>query len=149
MPYKFKSTSRGRESAPTIFRPSPAELDEGLTGFVRGYNASDIEERFARALIAIDVGFWFQYKIDTITSLPDQEKRVDFVVFWMPGKVVPVDIYGDRWHSTAGDRSRDRAREIEINNAGRVWDWEPLEIVWGHDLQTQQMADQIVRRMFI
>lgn len=147
MAYKFKKRKTYKPIPPII--PKIVEIDEGLTGFVRGFNASDIEERFARALIKMNIGFWFQFKVETQHTLPDQQKRVDFIVFWMPGKIVPVEIYGDRWHNTASDRQRDTARETEINDYGKRYDWEPLQVVWGHDLQTQLQADQIARRMFI
>ena len=122
---------------------------EGLTGFVRGFTASDIEERFARALIRMEIGFWFQYKLKTATSLPDQERKVDFIVFHRPGKTVPVEIYGDRWHSTEADRNMDRARAIEIDKEGKKNDWEKLLVAWGHELTDQHAADQIARRMFL
>lgn len=152
--FKFSRRSRGY-TPPSILQPNIMRTDEALTGFVRGYNASDIEERFARALIKIDLGFWFQYKLDISIDgdagrgLPGDIKRLDFLVFWMPGKIAPVEVYGDRWHNTTSARNRDRDREQKINELGKKFDWEKLQIVWGHDLTDQNAADQIVRRMFI
>lgn len=146
---KFKFRRRRRVAKIDPLAPKIISVDEGLTGFVRGFNASDIEERFARALIEFNLGFWFQYKVETEHTLPDQQKRVDFVVFWMPGKIVPVEVYGDRWHSTASDKNRDRAREAEINKFGEQYGWEKLIVVWGHELYDQNAADQVVRRLFI
>ena len=67
----------------------------------------------------------------------------------MPGKVVPVEIFGDRWHSTSGDMDRDIRRETEINQVGKKFDWEPLEIVWGYELFDQLHADNKVRELFL
>ena len=146
--FKFKRRRR-RLDQPPIVQSKIAQDIELLTGFVRGYNASDIEERFARALHRLDLGYWFQYKLETIHTIPGQEKRIDFIVFYMPGKIQPVEIYGDRWHETSGDKARDRAREIEINEQGKKFGWDPLKVVWGHELENQNMANNIARRMFI
>jgi hypothetical protein len=145
----FKFRRRRKAKLETILKPVVLDNDEGLTGFVRGFNATDIEERFARALIELEIGFWFQYKVETEHTLPDQQKRVDFIVFYLPGHVVPVEIYGDRWHTTASDRARDRVREMEINEYGKKYDWDKLKVVWGHELQDQNAAYQVARRLFI
>lgn len=146
---KFKFKRRKKYDPLPVLVPRVSKDVENLTGFVRGFNASDIEERFARALIKLDIGFWFQYKVETAFTMPEYQKRVDFIVFWMPGKVVPVEIYGDHWHSTAGDKARDTQREIEINEAGAKYGWQPLEIVWGRELTDQQLADAKARELFI
>ena len=147
-PYKFKKIRRITD-LPKPIRPTPILDDENLTGFVRGYNATDIEERFARALIDIDIGFWFQYNLETLVSGPVYDKRLDFLVFWMPGKIVPVEIYGDRWHSNSSDRVRDNKREIEINEVGKIYGWEKLIVVWGHELYNQIAANNKARELFI
>lgn len=146
---KFKFARRRKTAVIAPYIPRTYDDDEQLTGFVRGFNASDIEERFARALIKAELGFWFQYKVETIHTLPGQEKRVDFIVFYMPGRIQPVEIYGERWHESQGDKQRDIQREAEINEAGRVFGWDLLKVVWGKELQDQRSADHVVRRLFV
>lgn len=146
MAYKF-AKRRKLDTIP-IIRPRQTENDEGLSGFVRGFYASDIEERFARALIKFDLYFWFQYEVATQLSLPNQERRLDFIVFYSKTRTYPVEIYGERWHSTAGDRNRDRARRNEIDEFGKRYDWQPVQVAWGKELLTQGMADAKVRSMF-
>lgn len=142
---------RKRRSIETIppIKPKVVKDNEGLTGFVRGFRASDIEERFARALDKLGIYFWFQYKVETQLSLPDQDKRVDFVVFHTPGQPQPIEIYGVRWHSSSGDRNRDRARQREINEAGDDFNWLDLIVIWEYDLANQQMADAMARSIFL
>lgn len=151
MAYKFKK--RKTQKAPPIYRArvrlSPNV--ENLTGFVRGFRASDIEERFANALRLYDIPYWFQYSVQTQISLPDQDRRLDFVVFYSPAMIYPVEIYGERWHASAGDQMRDLARREEIDARGREFSppWQPVQVVWGKELATQSMANQKVRGMFI
>lgn len=144
----FRFPKRKKLDTIPILRPKHSRVDEGLTGFVRGYYASDIEERFSRSLIKFDYYFWFQYNVQTHLTLPDQDKRLDFIVFASPVLTFPVEIYGERWHSSSADQARDRARRLEIDEFGKRYNWQPVQVVWGRELVDQQWSDSKVRRMF-
>jgi hypothetical protein len=118
-----------------------------LTGLVKGKPATDIEERFARALGSLGLGFRFQVRFSTVGSLPWQEKVVDFVV-QVSGVFQPVEVDGDIGHRTSAQRGRDAIREVLLNEVFIWLGYLPLVRVKWFELESQEMADGVVRRMF-
>ena len=117
-----------------------------LTGLVKGKPATDIEERFARALGSLGLGFRFQVRFSTVGSLPWQEKVVDFVV-QVSGVFQPVEVDGDIGHRTSAQRGRDAIREVLLNEVFIRLGYLPLVRVKWFELESQEMADGVVRSM--
>ena len=117
-----------------------------LTGKVKGKRASDLEERFARGLTAAGLEFTFQYQVKLESSLPGQEKVIDFLVD--AGWRYPVEIDGVIAHRTAVQQGRDLLREILLNHSLHKWGILPIQRVKWWQLNAQEMADRAVRQMF-
>ena len=133
---------------PGILRPKQYKFKEDeLSGTVHGKDASDIEERFAKALDRSNIDYYFQRFVETEYTLPDNEKQVDFVVYWAR-RVWPVEIYGSYFHSSAGDRLRDLERERQLDDVFARWGWEKLQIIWDYELYDMPAALGVVRRLF-
>ena len=145
-PYRYKKTRAKRPEAPSF--PSFKE-DEGLTGTVLGKDASDLEERFARALNTYGVDFVFQFFVETAHSLPYQEKQVDFVVY--SGQPEPVEIDGLWVHKTQAQREYDRERDAQVDEALAPHGFAPLRRIRDADaalLATQDGANGVVDTYF-
>jgi hypothetical protein len=117
-----------------------------LTGWVQGRRASDLEERFARALIQAGLSFTFQEQVTLAGMIPGQEKRVDFMV--LCGMPCPVEIDGPIAHQTAGQKGADLVREILLNHAFLRRGIQQIRRVKWWRLESQQMANRQVREMF-
>ena len=127
--------------------PSAAKADPTpLTGLIKGKQATDIEERFGRALASLGLEFRFQVRFRTVDSLPGREKEVDFVV--ENGLSYPVDIDCKIGHYTAAQRGRDRIREVLLNEVFVRRGMALLQRIAWYQLETQEQAEYIVRRLF-
>lgn len=120
--------------------------DEGLTSFVNSEPASEIEERFARALRKTALTFDFQYEVNTAFSLPHQQRFIDFVVYLPPPMSIEID--GGIAHKTIGDKEADRIRDATIDDALRNFGFLPIERIDGDKLLTQEGADAVVSDLF-
>jgi hypothetical protein len=138
-PYRYKRPRPKRPEAPSF--PTPKE-DEGLTGMVMGKDASDLEERFARALNAHNVDFVFQYFVETAHTLPHQEKQVDFVVY--SGQPEPWEVDGAWIHKSAEQREYDRARDAQVDEALRPHGFAPVQRITEEYLVNQDAANLFV-----
>jgi hypothetical protein len=114
---------------------------------VQGQRASDIEERFARALESDRrvEGYIFQPSFIEGRNMPG-EIRPDFLVYTMFRW--PVQIDGDYFHKTAAQRAEDKEKDARLNEFLRGSGYMPVERVPGSELQTMEQAKETVRRMF-
>lgn len=145
---RFQFKKQRRVDFPGILRPKQTSVEQDeLSGTVHGKKASDIEERFAKALDRAGISYGFQYFVETEYTLPDNEKQVDFVVYHNNRKY-PVEIYGSYFHSSSGDMLRDMERERQLNDRFRAWGWEDLQTVWDYELFDMTAAQETVRRLF-
>jgi hypothetical protein len=132
--------------------------EEVLTHKVNGKKASDMEERFARAVYKLgDWQYEFRYRIsplshrvsEVIRNLPG-ELEIDFICV-RGGTVVPVLVQGEIGHFYAAwQQAFDEAKEAAINEAMRAYHAAPVIKVPEnkHDLyklSTQAFADKTVR----
>ncbi|MBN2045438.1 MAG: hypothetical protein JW757_10495 [Anaerolineales bacterium] len=126
----------------------PAE-EEGLTLYVHGTTASDLEERFYRACKGAgmrDEDISFQVEFSTVVSIPEEDKVVDFVIH--QGRSYPVDIDGEIGHKTEAQKASDQVREVLLNEIFSRRGMALLQRVSWPELQTQELADAVVKRMF-
>ena len=143
-PYKFKKAAAPKPG-PMNRIPQRAE-QEGLTGFVHGKGASDLEERLARALDARTLDYAFQYIVDTATSLPGEANNVDFVVF--AGQGQPIEVDGNFTHKSAEQRGEDRIRDALIDEALQPRGFLPIMRVKEEDVSSIDAAVQTVEELF-
>ena len=148
-PYQYKMPSKGKlETDKNRLPEQTAEAADPtpLTGFVNGVRATNIEERFARALKKHGLRYRFQVEFRTAASLPGRERVVDFVVYH--GLKYPVEVDGEFAHSTAAQETADRIREELLNEVFRWKCMPPLQRVKWWQLETQVQADAVVGELF-
>jgi hypothetical protein len=119
--------------------------EKPLTGFVSDIEASDIEERVARAARQAKKSFEFQVRVDVKTTLPNMKKEVDFVFGHRLKQ--PVEVYGQIGHSTTSQRANDQVREGLLNETFRKTGWLPLKVLWWWELSTQDMANRAITKI--
>lgn len=137
-PYKYKKPRPQRIGVPAY---SNQAEDEGLTGFVMGKDASNLEERFARALNRNNLDFIFQYEVETAQTVPGQEKEVDFMVSDPPQ---PWEVDGNFTHKSAEQQGYDRDRDAQIDAAMSPYGFLPVQRVTERDLGDQDHANAFV-----
>jgi len=144
MAYKYKLKPKPVDTAKNRLRVT-AEA-ENLAGVVNGQEASEIEERFAKALRGKGLDFSFQVVLPTGYQIPGQLNTIDFVIY--EGVGYPVEIDGDWVHKNASQRDRDLIRDAIINAQMTPRGWMPIMRVPGYKLETQEDADKTVEEMF-
>ena len=145
-PYRYKRSGLfGAELPPAPLQA--LEENEGLSGKVLGQPASDLEERFARALSKNRrvLGYRFQVSFIASRGLPG-EKRVDFVV--NTGLQRPVEVDGAYVHKTAAQQASDAVKELVLNAYFRAAGYQPLLRIPGFHLENQESADRFVQALF-
>ena len=150
-PYQYKK--RREPARPRVAnRVRIPALQEGLTGFVKGLDASDIEERFAKALDKLGLEYSFRDHYFGPARNTPGAIEVDFMVH--SGNWQPVQIDGEIAHKTVGQRSEDRRKDQRLNNYfSRHGINHVIRIPDGvrHTftaLDTQESTDTIVRGLF-
>lgn len=144
---KLKVASNQTEKTRQTGRVQRPKEDEGLTGYVQGFKASDIEERFARALSKnkrVD-SYEFQLQYYAGKNIPG-EIRLDFMVH--SGFDYPVMIDGEYAHKSADAKAHDQMQRERLDMILLGTGALPTQAVDGTLLQTQEEADAVVRRMF-
>jgi len=126
-----------------------AEPQELLTGYVNGLAASDIEERFAKALDYFGKNYSFQVDVPTFGAVPGEWRSVDFMV-QDAGQYFPVEIYGEISHTGSDQKARDSQREALLNREFmRLQGVKPLSVVWYYDLVDEQTSRNTVSRLWL
>jgi len=144
-PYEFK-TSRKARLDPDFVTPV-AEAAEILTGYVRGEEASKLEERFAIALNEARLDFVFQYEVHSAYELPGEERTIDFIVY-DGGIPFPVETGAGFIHGHSSRMESDRERDQILNEILRhrgLQEIIRLEFDHPEDLDD---ARRIVRELF-
>lgn len=128
---------------------------ESLTGKVNGEDASDIEERSARALSKLQIPFSFRARINPLVGITQErqnivgEVEIDFLAEYL-GKLYPINIAGEISHFfTASQQIRDAFKEAKINAALTAMNAHPLIVVPFVNLKTQEEADRLFRYGFM
>lgn len=126
-------------------REDTGGASEGLTGQVHNNQASDIEERFARALYKLDIPFQFRVVFFGNPGMPGSIE-VDFLCNDLV--LQPVQIDGEFTHKSAAQKARDKRRDDRIDQYLMRQGAYPTVRVPGIDLQTQDDADKVAREIF-
>ena len=145
MPYLYPKEKKERLNIPLNRVPFPT-ADEQLSGFVRGEDASDLEERYAKALDKLGKEFEFQYEVYAAGTLPGEAKLVDFVVY-DGGIPFPEEVDAAFTHKTAEQKGYDRVRDAIVNETLMKDGFQPLVRIDGERMNTQEGADQVASEM--
>lgn len=116
--------------------------EEPLTGMIGDKPASDIEERFYRGCLTNNIKSKFQEEIPVATSLPGQEKQIDFILKDRQA----VNVHGEIGHSSSSDKARDAVRNAYIDEALAKEGLPPIQTVYWYELNSQQQANETARR---
>jgi len=153
-PYKYKKP-RKVATPKVINRVQVEGEDEGLTGFVQEQEASDIEERYARALNKNKNVQRFSFRehyFGPARNTPGA-KEVDFMVM-AGGTWWPNQIDGEIGHKSAAQKSNDRISDAVLNQYFAQYGINPVKripdgVKYLMDaLDTQESADSIVEELY-
>lgn len=142
-PYRYKLSPRPPRKE-NLNRLGVTSEGEYLTGIVQGQEASDLEERFARALDSVGKDYQFQVEVTGPATIPGQENKIDFVV----DNEWPVEVDGGFVHKSAEAKGRDQMRDAILNDFIKKFGWKPIQRITETDLDGQETADRTAREMF-
>ena len=147
MTFKYKPARRAHLREPAWNQQRQAER-EFLSGIVQGLAASDIEERFSRALDKDDrvIGYTFREAVLAGRNLPGQ-LEVDFMIETAGGEIWPVQVDGEFAHKGASKRQEDALKDTMINDYYRRYGVHPVKRIDGDLLKTQKDANELVKEM--
>jgi hypothetical protein len=110
---------------------------------IQGKTASAEEGRVALALDKLKHQYIFQYQVFTITGVKGSFV-LDFLVLTTVPFSTPLEVFGEYWHSANITREDQlRLERIEFELGPNI---NETQIVWGSEAQTQEDADEVVRR---
>lgn len=143
LPKIYRYPKRRQQDLTRIHRLSPAQEKEGLTGFVQGKEASDLEERAVKGIGKTGYGVYFQLPIPV--GIPGEAKELDILVpSYNPQ---PINIHGWIGHHTQEQNGKDELRDYIIDDYGMEFGWLPI-ITWrDENLSNQELADAIARKV--
>lgn len=142
--YKVKRPPAKDLPVGAIQRANDGEM---LSGYVMGYKASDIEERFARALKnskRVD-GMQFRFPIISPKNMVGQ-LEIDFVV-QSGGLVYSFQVDGEYAHKGIGKKQDDARKDVLANHYMRKYNSFPVKRIPGDKLRSQPEADFVVREL--
>ena len=147
MTFKYKVRRIPRKPLPfgTIAHEN---IGESLSGYVNGADASDLEERFSRALNKSEQvsGYLFRDPVISPRYLPGQ-LEVDFVVE-SDGVVYPFQIDGEFAHKNMSKKLDDARKDVLVNEYLKTkYNAMPVKRIPGDDLQTQDDANRLVMEL--
>lgn len=148
-PYKFPLRAEERRPYVRVQRPKAKDERETLTGLVQGKDASDIEERAARAMSALSAVRSFEFRV--LYFSPEGiggGAELDFLV--QAGLRWGVQIDGEFSHKSAEARAHDALQDARLGERlmkGGAID-QPIVRVPGFELASQELADRFFERLF-
>lgn len=125
---------------------------ETFTKVIQGKKASDLEERFARALDKLGYGYTFRYQISQFGGSENLVNttgtvEVDFLVS-KNGLLQPVQVDGEIAHyKAAWQREKDAQKDLKANEFFQQYGALPLVRIPFWDLDTQDRANLVTKRL--
>lgn len=144
--FKYKTRKPAREPEP-FGHAMRINDGEELSGFI-GYDAaSDIEERFYKALSKNEMiqGIEFRVPVISARNLPGQ-LEVDFVVQVGP-QIYVFQVDGEYAHKGESKKADDARKDALVNEYYRQYGAQPVKRINGELLQSQEMANKIVKEL--
>lgn len=126
---------------------TPPDTGELLSGYIQGAKASDIEERFARALSTskrVD-GFKFRFPVISPRNMPGQ-LEIDFVV-QSAGLIYCFQVDGEIAHKGIGKQQDDRRKDVLVNSFMKQYNAFPVKRIPWYRLSTQEQANLLIREL--
>ena len=145
MAFKYKTIRNQQRKPPRFGDIYHPPTGEGLTGLINGWKASDIEERFARALDNNPrvTGYSFREAVISSRNLPGQ-LEVDFVV--QTGPVIhPIQVDGEYAHKGISKHTSDAGKDALVNEYYKPYGAMPVIRIDGAKLFNQDAADFLVK----
>jgi len=143
-PFQYKKPRRPPRPEPISIQRDTAL--EQFTGEIQGMPASDIEERFARALAKNGRVRGYQFRAAYVAgrNMPG-EVEVDFVVD--TGAITPVFVDGEFAHKSGAQREEDRVKTAILDDLlyGAA---QPAVRISFEQLESQEEADRTVTELF-
>jgi len=146
-PYVLKKPRKPAQDNVLKDRITTPKQDEGLTGYIGDWEASDIEERFGRALAKAGLSFSFREHFFGPSRTTPGAVEVDFLV-QIGGEVYPIFIDGEFAHKTQAQRDNDKIKDARFDDYARRFGAYPSQRIAGDVLETQEQADMLVKEMF-
>ena len=144
--YRYTTSKEVQQFTSLLNRAKPADTKESLTGLVQDQSATDIEERFARALNKYDISYDFQVSKLAPYNTPG-EYRLDFLVD-APWGLIPVAIDGEYAHKSAAQKATDQLKDFEfMSKTGNKY--EPVQRVTFDKLMSQDDANEFVVENYV
>lgn len=142
-----------RDRQDPIRHPQPRVIkdSENLSGMVQGWSASDIEERFARALEKMKKDYPLSYEFRTTIFGARNEvgfKELDYRIYTMTGNYA-VELDGSFAHKSIATKEEDAAKDQMVNSLLKKDGYYPLKRIPGDQLGTQEQADKLVKDLII
>jgi hypothetical protein len=130
-----------------IYAPIRQREDEGLTGFVQGKDASDLEERFYRS--AIKDSRITRIRFRKILGAPSRSMfgsaELDYLLF--AGHHIAVAVDGERWHSQMSAILKDLRQDDIILHGLRRLGVDRVQHIRGRHLETQDLAERTLEQL--
>lgn len=142
--FKYKLSPRPPKMP--LNRLNRQDVTEPATGFVKGREASELEEIWAGAEDRAGRDYIFKYIIETAFQIPGQLNEIDFVdttEIW-----TPIEIDGEFAHKSAEQKESDSVRDAIINDVISNWGWNPIIRIPGYTIETPDEADAVLREIF-
>ena len=124
-------------------KPNVVTDKEQLLGFVQDTNASDIEERFAKALEKQNKDYMFRVPLGQIGE--PGWKELDFMV--IDGGYFPIEI-DEMGFIHQGKETQDALKDAFVMDYFKDYNPFPVKRITGERLATQEIADQTAKELF-
>ena len=146
--FKYKVSKPPSKPLPLWSINKIPDNQEQLSGFIQGAKASDIEERFARALSKdkrVD-GYKFRFPVISPRSHPGQ-LEIDFVV-QSAGLIYSFQVDGQYSHAGIGKKQDDHRKDVLVDAYMiKKFNAFPVKRIPWTRLQTQEQADILIREL--
>ncbi len=144
-PYRWKLPSKRFEEVQVLSIAPEGKTEEGLTGWVNGLRASDLEERIARAFRTKRLNFEFHHRVRMEGRV--YKNDIDFIVNTDFVRQA-IEVFGPFTHDSESNKQKDAARIAELNPVLQKEGIEPIIIIWHWEITTPEDALNKVNELF-
>lgn len=146
-PFQFKIERTPVRPKETLQRLRPeTKADEEFVGEIQGLPASDLEERFARALHRANLQYAFRQVFGGSRN-QSGTTELDFMVYVGPTQY-PIQIDGEFAHASGEQKQEDLMKNAILDEALRGTNSQPTRRIPYTLLQTQEDVNRLVRELF-
>lgn len=159
-PYKYRNRptlAPELNTGKSLIRTGTKEV---FAGVIQGKKASDLEERFARAMDKLGIEYQFRVRISSLAA--GTKRKLSTAFTNLPGEVeidmlaehhgrgVPIMIDGFIGHHRAPWQADvDREKKNIVDDFGKQYGWQETIRIPFYHLETQELADRKAKEIFI